>query len=58
MITCEYKGGLFILSHRDFQSLNSKNFGKKEGKLYTLDIYEAVYLCEKEKIQFFKLHYI
>ena len=56
MIKCEYKGGLFILNHRDFQSLNSKNFGKKEGKLYTLDIYEAVYLCEKEKIQILKLN--
>lgn len=54
MINCEYKGGLFLLNHRDFQSLNSKNFGKKEGKLYTLDIYEAMYLCEKEKIEITK----
>lgn len=54
MITCEYKGGLFILNHRDFQSLNSKNFGKKEGKIYTLDIYETMYLCEKEKLQIIK----
>lgn len=54
MIKCEYKGGFFILNHRDFQSLNSKNYGKKEGKIYTLDIYEATYLCEKEKISIIK----
>lgn len=54
MITCDYKGGLFILNHRDFQSLNSKNYGKKEGKIYTLDIYEAVYLCEKNKLKIIK----
>ncbi len=54
MINCEYKKGFFILNHRDFQSLNSKKFGKKEGKIYTLDIYEATYLCEKEKIKIIK----
>lgn len=54
MIKCEYKSGLFILNHRDFQSLNSKNFGKKEDNIYTLDIYEAMFLCEKKKIEIIK----
>ena len=54
MIICEYKAGIFLLNHKDFQSLNSKNFGSREGKIYTLDMYEATYLCEKNKIEIIK----
>lgn len=43
----------YTLCERDFQSLHSKGFGEKVGKLFTIDVYEVLYFLEKGKIRVF-----
>ena len=41
----------FLLGARDFQSLNSKGFGIKNGNNYELNSYEVLFLLERKKIK-------
>lgn len=45
-----YDNKKFVLIERDFQSLNSKNFGEKVGKDFLLNEFEVLYLIEKGKV--------
>lgn len=49
-IEVKYSNKSFLIDKINFQSLNSKGYGKKEGDIYTLDYYEALYLLEKGNI--------
>ncbi len=41
----------FFLKERDFQSLNSKGYGTKVGSKFELNLFEVVYLMEKNRVK-------
>jgi tRNA-intron endonuclease len=41
----------FVLDESSWQSLNSKGFGEKVDSLFTLNIYEVLFLINKDKIE-------
>ena len=45
----------FVLEENSWQSLNSKGFGTKIDHLFTLNIYEVLFLLNKNKIEVFDL---
>lgn len=51
----EFNKNNFYLNEDDFQSLNSKGFGKRIEKLFILNNYEVLYLLEKNKIEVFSI---
>ncbi len=42
---------LFTLEEKDYQKLRSKGFGEKIERLFTLNIFEVLFLLEKERIK-------
>lgn len=51
------KSKLFFLENvKDFQRLNSKDFGYKKNDFYFLDFYEVLYLLERDKILVYNLN--
>jgi len=51
MIEINFQNNFFKINEKDFQSLNSKGFGLKQDKIYYLNIYETLFLLEKNKIK-------
>jgi tRNA-intron endonuclease len=48
----EYKGKLFFIDEKNFQSLNSKNFAEKIDKnKFVLNVFEVLYLIGKNKYE-------
>jgi tRNA-intron endonuclease len=45
----------FVLEESFWQSLNSKGFGEKVEDIFSLNIYEVLFLIKKEKIEVFNL---
>ena len=45
----------FVLGESLWQSLNSKGFGLKIDNLFTLNIYEVLFLVNKDKVEVFDL---
>jgi len=51
----EYRNKKFNIENKsEFQKLNSKGFGIDENKKYFLNIYETLFLVEKNKIKVFE----
>jgi tRNA-intron endonuclease len=53
MINVKFKSGKFLVDEKSYQSLSSKGFGYNTKNLFELDVYEALYLFEKGKIEVF-----
>lgn len=53
-VRIEIVNDLFLIDEKSYQSLSTKGFGNKNNGLYELEVFEVLYLLEKDKIDVFE----